>query len=116
MYAPAVGVTLEKESYTMIKQIENIIIFVENEINTDTGREYISDASIYFRDKSYELVRTVQLTSVVNTERELWEHIQWSVQQMIDEGYGIDDPKTRLYRTHKTCLEMDFYRAIGQHL
>lgn len=100
----------------MIKQIGSIAIFVDQEINTYTGREYISHASIQFWDLRHDLVRQTGLSSVVNTESELWEHVERSVQSMIDEGYGIDEPEVVVYRTHKTSMKVDFFDAIGQHL
>jgi len=100
----------------MIKQIGTIAIFVDQEINMYTGREYISHASIQFRDLTHDLVRNVGLSAVVNTERDLWEHVESTVQSMIDEGHGIDEPKVALYRAHKTSMEVDFFDTIGQHL
>ena len=100
----------------MIKQIGTIVIFVDQEINMYTGREYVSRALIQFWDLAHDLVRQTGLSEVVGTESELWEHVERSVQSRIDEGYGIDDPEVAVYRTHKTSMKVDFFDAIGQHL
>jgi len=98
----------------MIAQIRSIDIFVGVQLNQHTGREYLDHVSIHFWGD--RLVRDTGLTSVVNTERDLWEHVERSVQSMIDEGYGIDEPEVSVYRTHRTSTKVDFFEAIGRHL
>jgi hypothetical protein len=100
----------------MIKQIGSIAIFVDVQLNKHTGREYIDNASIQFWDLTHNLIRNTGLTSVVNTESDLWEHVESTVQSMIDEGHGIDEPEVSVYRSHKTSTQVDFFETIGRHL
>ncbi len=100
----------------MSKQIEHIAIFADMGINMHTGREYFEHASIQVRDDKFYLIRGVGLTAVVTTERDLWEHVERSVQDIIDEGYEIDEPEVRVYRTHKTSLKLDYFEVIGRHI
>ena len=99
----------------MDKQIERIAVFADTTINKDTGREYISHASIQFWVWG-EIARNTGLTAVVSTERDLWEHVERSVQGMIDEGYEFDEPEVNMYRTHKTSMKIDYFEAIGRHI
>lgn len=107
----------------MSKQIGSIAIFADMGINMYTGREYIDHASIQFWEGDEDslfseriLVRNTGLSAVVTTEQDLWEHVERSVQDIIDEGYEIDEPEVRVYRTHKTSLKLDYFEAIGRHI
>jgi hypothetical protein len=100
----------------MNKQIRDITIFIGLITNTTTGREYVDNASIQIRDKDLNLVAQVGLHSVVNTEKELWDNVELTVQRMIDEGHQVDNPEVHIWRSHETRTEIDYHQAIGRHL
>jgi hypothetical protein len=100
----------------MDKQVKTIAVLVLFDIDTRTGREFVESASVIFRDKRYEAIREIGLGYVVHTERDLWKQVQKATKHMIDEGYDIDRPRVRVFRTHRLCLEVDYYAAIGADL
>jgi hypothetical protein len=100
----------------MSKQIRDITIFVDFLVDNATGREYVEHASIQIRDEDLNLVANHGLHSVVNNERELWDHVELTVQRMIDEGHKIDNPRVHVWRSHQTRIEVDYYKAIGHNI
>jgi hypothetical protein len=100
----------------MSKQIESIAIFVDFDINSKTGREYIEHASVQIRDENFKLIINAGLSSVVKSESDLWEQVRRTVENIVSEGYDIDNPEVSLYRSHKSSLNLEYFEAIGQHI
>jgi hypothetical protein len=100
----------------MTKQIGNIAIFIDFNVNTYTGREYVDHASVQIRDENFGLIENCGLSSVVNSESDLWDHVVLTVERAVENGYDIDKPQVTVYRSHKSCLDVDYYDTIGQRL
>jgi len=100
----------------MSKQIGSIAIFIDFDINTSTGREYVDHASAQIRDEDFELIENCGLSSVVKNESDLWRNVVLAVERAVDRGYGADNPRVTVYRTHKSQLDVDYYDTIGQNL
>lgn len=100
----------------MSKQIKDITIFVDFVVDSETSREYVDSASIQIRDEKFELIANVGLHSVVRSESDLWEHVELTIERMIDEGHEVDSPRVSVWRSHQTRTEIDYEKTIGRNL
>lgn len=100
----------------MSKQITDITIFIDFVVDSEIGREYVDGASIQIRGEKFELIENVGLHSVVNTEQELWDNVELTIERMIEKGHKVDNPRVHVWRSHQTRTEVDYFKAIGRHV
>ena len=121
-YAPAVGVTLEKESYTMTttttdtKTIAHIYVSIERVLDNTTGWSYIERVYASFWDEDHNKLRDTSYGLALRTDAEVFEAVQSSLEIMTEEGFDYDDPKVRVCQTVKTTIEGTYWNMIGRRV